>query len=256
MSSLSPEERELRQKQSLLHQKQEALAQLELDLSTLQAELRSFERRYFLAVASKYAEIDRLQARLDEIALKTEPANVGAQRRFAEGSERAQGSARELQEMESAADGADKPFEPAPELRAMYLELARLFHPDLTLDPKEKHRRHVLMQRINAAYQRGDLQALHAMLEEEKYNPDSITGEDTGALLVKVLRKIAQVDKRIERLRSELEEVHQLEIYGLYETVIEAEKHGRNMLSELAKELDQRLDALRQQLKDAKISSD
>ena len=50
--------------------------------------------------------------------------------------------------------------EPTQEIKMLYRKLAKKFHPDITLNLKEKERRSQIMAQINDAYSRGDFETL------------------------------------------------------------------------------------------------
>jgi hypothetical protein len=52
------------------------------------------------------------------------------------------------------------------QIRDLFRELARRFHPDLTNDPEEKKWRQEVMTRVNQAYTNRDLKALRALSEQ------------------------------------------------------------------------------------------
>ncbi len=68
----TPEEKELARKLAELTLLEGQLAQQELDLATLQAELHAFERRYLHIVGVRYAELDEINAKIDEIMMLRE----------------------------------------------------------------------------------------------------------------------------------------------------------------------------------------
>lgn len=228
LQTQTAEEIELRQKQEQLEQKESVLAELELTHSTLEANLRQFEIEYYLKVGAKYAEIDQLQATLDRIIASRFPFDETARTKASESEERADQSARDSEQLKDRAQKSQR-FAPTPELKAIYRELAKLLHPDLAIDEKEKKRRHTLMQQTNDAYQSGDLNALTALLDAEKNNPERVTGDDIGSALVRVIRKIAQADRRITQLEAGLNALKATDLFLLYE-VIERERELARIL--------------------------
>jgi septal ring factor EnvC (AmiA/AmiB activator) len=62
----TPEERELKRKQTELDSLETELIQRELDLATLRAELAEFESRYLRTVGVLYAELDEIEAQIAE----------------------------------------------------------------------------------------------------------------------------------------------------------------------------------------------
>jgi hypothetical protein len=247
----TPEEVELHQKEEVLQQKQEILTERELALSTLQANLHSFEKEYYLKVGEKYVHIDRLQATLDNILASKTPKDVNANKRAAESNKKAQQSENDAEQYKQLNETKQNKFEATPELKSLYRELAKLLHPDLTLDQNEKQRRHKLMQQINEAYQAGDLKRLNDILEAERNNPENIKGDDIGSALVRAIRKIAQVEKRIATLEYELEQLHKTDLFILFELIEKEATKGIDRLEVMADELDSRIVFLQTQIDQA-----
>lgn len=251
ISKQTPEEIELQQKEELLQQKQEILTERELALSTLQADLHSFEIEYYMKVGEKYVHLDRLQATLDKILAAKMPHDVNAKKRAAESDKKAQQSANDAEQFKQLKEDDKGKFHATPELKSLYRELAKLLHPDLTLDPKEKERRHKLMQQINEAYQAGDLKRLNDIWEAEKNNPENIKGDDIGSVLVRAIRKIAQVEKRILEIDSALDELRKTDLYSLFETVQKEFEKGNDWIEQMSKELESRIAFLQSQIEQA-----
>jgi hypothetical protein len=247
----TPEEIELQQKEELLQQKQELLTEKELALSTLQADLHSFEIEYYLKVGEKYVHIDRLQATLDNIIASKAPKYINAKKRAAESNKKAQQSENDAEQYKQLNETKQNKFEATPELKSLYRELAKLLHPDLTLDPKEKQRRHKLMQQINEAYQAGDLKRLNDIWEAEKNNPENIKGDDIGSSLIRAIRKIAQIEKRIAELENNIAELHKTDLFVLIEAVQKENESGNDWLAQMSTELASRIIFLQRQIDQA-----
>jgi hypothetical protein len=243
----SPEEVELQQKEELLHKKQEELAELELSLSTIEGQLKSFEVEYYLKVGSKYVQFDQLQATLDKALAAKIPFDTTAQKRAAESQAKAEQSTHDAEGFSHSESDRHRP-EATPELKALYREAAKLFHPDLTLDPGEKERRHHLMQQINESYQRGDIESLHHIFDAEKNNPELIKGDDIGSALVRVIRKIAQVDKRISDIETAIAALQKTDLFQLRETIAKEAEKGIDLLDKIANELLSRIVFLERQI--------
>jgi hypothetical protein len=89
-------------------------------------------------------------------------------------------------------------------VRAVYRKLASELHPDRELDPDERVRKTVLMQRVNQAYEAGDLLALlELQLEIEQLDASALASLARGRLAQYNLVLAEQV----ERLEEELVEV-------------------------------------------------
>ncbi len=245
----TPEEIELQQKEEAFQQKKEILAERELALSTLQADLHSFEIEYYLNVGEKYVHIDRLQATLDSIIASKMPHDTNAKKRATESNQKAKQSASDAEQFKQLNEKDDKgKFQATPELKSLYRELAKLLHPDLTLDPDEKARRHRLMQQINEAYQAGDLKKLNDIWEAEKNNPENIKGDDIGSSLIRVIRKIAQIEKRIAELEGNISELQKTDLYILLEAVQKKNENGIDWLTQMSTELASHIVFLQNQI--------
>ncbi|NTW88695.1 MAG: hypothetical protein HGB26_06135 [Desulfobulbaceae bacterium] len=244
----TPEEIELNQKRELLKQKQSELAELELALSTLQANMHSFEAEYYIKVGVKYVELDRLQAILDKIIASKSPFDQEAMNKAANSKERAERSARNAKEFEEDYDENKAKVQITPELRTIYIELAKLLHPDLILDPIEKERRHHLMQQINQYYQSGNLNKLREILEAEMFSPHKIEGDDIGSSIVRIIREIAQIDKRIAVLKNELDELQKTDLHVLYEEFNDQMEKGNDLLEMLSDQLSSKILCLKEKI--------
>jgi len=245
---LTPEEKEFASKRQILSDKEEQLAEKELEFSTLQAELKSFQIEYFTKVGFKYVELDRLQAVLDKLLASRSPSDDHARKTAYESRQRAEQSSREADAFKSISEKTASKFESSAELKSIYRELAKLVHPDLALDQAEKERRHLLMQQVNEAYQAGDIKKLRDILESEKMSPERVKGDDIGSSLVKIIRKIAQIEKRIEVVKLRIAELWKTEMFLLKEKVKAERAIGKDILEQLAKSLDGKISALKTQI--------
>lgn len=248
----TPEEAELTFKEELLKKKKDSLTELELTLSTLNGDLRSFEIEYYTKVGTKYASIDNLQATLDKILLSKTPASKIFQKKAQESQAKADKSYSNQEEFSNKQKDNPKKFEPTPELKSLYRELAKLLHPDLVLDIDEKAKRHKLMQEINEAYQTNDIEKLIQIYEKEKNNPDNIKGEDIGSSLVRVIRKISQIESRISQIENELKETCKSDLYKLFTTIQNEKLKGIDLLDQMRKDLDSQIQFIQDQIKNLK----
>ena len=124
--------------------------------------------------------------------------------RAAEASARASESAGAADEAaERAIESGDEepdPSGPSAELRDLFRQAAKQFHPDLAGDDAERARRTKLMAALNSAYQAGDADAIRRMLAGEAARPEAIKGDDVGSRIVRVFRKLAQIRARFTEL--------------------------------------------------------
>ena len=235
MKGKTPEEKELGRKLSQLAELEEKLAQRELDLATLQAELNAFESIYLRIVGVRLAELDEIEAQIAETKARLKPKDNKMHEHAAHARSRAQSSAEETgisQELKK------EKFKPSERLKKLYREVAKSIHPDLAVDEKERLRREKLMAEANRAYEDGDEAKLRAILDEWESSPESVKGEGTAAELVRVIRKLSQIKKRLRSIEIELTQLKKSDLYKLKRDTEKAEDKGRDLLSELAAQVD------------------
>jgi hypothetical protein len=97
------------------------------------------------------------------------------------------------------------------------------------------------MAQANEAYAAGDEARLQAILDEWESSPESVKGEDTGAELVRTIRKLAQAERSFLRLDREVRALRESDVWRLKGQVERAEAEGRDLLSELASQARQEL---------------
>ncbi len=242
----TPEERELIRKRAELAALEAELVQRELDLATLHGVLRVFEAFYLRIVGARYAVLDELEARIAEAEAHLSPQDPGAQTRAAEARAQAQESAQAARVTEGQAEPSE--FKPPDDLKRLYREVAKTIHPDLAVDDKERVRRTKLMADANRAYETGDPVQLQAILRDWQTGPESVKGDGPGVDLVRAIRKIAQVEQRLKTIEAELARLEASDLYRLKLKADEAAGEGRDLLSEMAAQVDRRLDAAHRRL--------
>lgn len=246
----TPEERELEKKSFELASLQAELAQRELDLATLHAELRAFEERYLQIVGVRYAELDEIEAQIAEAQTRLNPRDNKARGQATQARAKAQESAKAtgaVQETEQPAK-----FKPSENLKKLYREVAKTIHPDLAEGESDRIRREKFMAEANRAYEEGDEARLQAILNEWNSSPESVKGDGPGAELVRVIRKIAQVERRLRAIEIQIAELEKSGLYRLKERVEEAEEQRRDLLAEMAATLDEQISEARKHLDEIK----
>ena len=249
----SPEEQELEQKRAKLAGLEADLVERELRLATLRAELAAFEAEYLRVVGRRYAELDEVTARLAEARAARRPNDVRAQESASEARQAADAAAAEVRDGASPEPAAV--FEPTADLRTLYRTLARRLHPDLASTDDDRERRHEWMAKVNDAYQRQDSGALNALLADWDTSPESVAGTGIGSDLVRVIRQIAQVQRRIERIDQELEALMAGELYALHQKRDARHDAGGDLLSDMADLLDERIADAKRELADVEAQA-
>ena len=247
----APEDEHLAEQERLLAELTEQLATKEVEFASAGSAFARFRVSYHARFAPLYAELDRLEAEILRLVAERTPPDAPE----AEASQ-AQAQAEEAEaradESESAAEGTEEDPglqpEPSADLKALFRQVARAVHPDLAEDDEDRARRNRLMAAANQAYDDGDEGALRRILDGDAARPEAVKGDDFGARLARVVRKIAQVRARF----TELVELHaSLEadpMWELFHTVHAARERGENPLADTEAGLRTQIRAARAQL--------
>jgi len=243
----SPEEREVARKKQELAILESQLAEAELDLLTLQAHLRAFEIEYLHVVGRRYAELDRLQAEIEEALSRLHPEDAPQ----AQKADQARRQAHETAHAVGDAASTPKPsreFAASDDLKSTYRQAAKEMHPDLASDPQEHQIRQQFMARANNAYEAEDLELLRQVIREWQERPEAIVGDGPGAELVRLIRKIAQAKERIAGISEDMERLHESELGRLLKRVVEVKQARGDLLAEMAAAVASQIDAARKRL--------
>jgi hypothetical protein len=221
------------------------LLERERGLAAFRSELHAFETTYRKALGARYARLDELAERLDNTALDGD--NPGRPDLDDDGpAERYPGQG--LPGGQNWAWGEREPDkEPGrrpvigDDAKRLFRQLARLIHPDLAGDAKERERRTNLMVAANDAYEQGDVAALERMLADWHASPEAVTGSGAAAELERTLRRIAQVEASIKRIDEELAELEASAMGWLRRRVEKAAREGWDLLAHMVRELDRQI---------------
>ncbi|PIP36163.1 MAG: molecular chaperone DnaJ [Desulfobacterales bacterium CG23_combo_of_CG06-09_8_20_14_all_52_9] len=248
VKQMPPEEIELEKKRAELSILEDDLALKELDLTTLQVVLEDLRRRYLRIVGVKLAQLDGIEAQIAEIIARLDPKNEEVKKEADRRRTQAQESADATGSI-AAEEYEAEPFKPSEDLKQLYRDLAKKVHPDLAPDEQARERRHRFMQEVNQAYSERNEDRLRSLLNEWENRPDSVSGEGTGAELIRIIRQIARVHNRIEAISQEVENLKESELYKLKMRVDETQDESRNLLVEMAAEIDGQIEAAIARLK-------
>jgi DNA repair exonuclease SbcCD ATPase subunit len=250
----TPEDEELHRKKAQLAELEIQLADRELDLASLRSDLIHFEKRYLDTVGRRYAILDDLKAQIAEARARKNPQREEARQQARQARTKAEESARSAGVTDPGAaqpDNAASPETPVQSdtLKKLYRKAAKLIHPDQTLNADEKQKRHELMVELNDAYARGDEERIRAILRNWHASPESVQGDGPGAELVRIIRTIAQVQKRLKAIAAEIEQLRAGELSKLKQAVDDALANGRELLKDLSERLDGEIADARAELK-------
>jgi DNA repair exonuclease SbcCD ATPase subunit len=141
------------------------------------------------------------------------------------------------------------------ELKSLYRQLARRFHPDMGKGAVDRDYRTQMMMAINAAYAAGDLERLRELaLEPDLTDLDAI--EDNAEQMVNfLLRELARLQRRLAEITDELALVRVKKNFRLMQQARRAEEKGQDWLAEIKSQLQEKIarklverDVLRQEL--------
>jgi hypothetical protein len=216
------------------------LAEREADLVQFRAQLKAFENRYFRQAGVLYADLDDLEARIAEREVDLYDSDSARQR--------AEESRRRAQETHDAAFGEDEEveeFDPAPNLKTLFRDVAKRIHPDFARDAAEGAHFTLLMARANLAYRRGDLETLQRMLDDHR-EMDAIVGgarmgNDDAAELLRVARQIRHAQRDVAILDAERDALLASEIGQMYAEAEAVAGEGRDFLAELVAGLHEQI---------------
>jgi hypothetical protein len=222
------------------------LAERELDLATLEGELAFFERTYARRVGSLYAELDRLEAEIARELYRLYP-DPEHRTGFHAAAERARTNQQAVDE--KLTGEAQEPPRPSEELRSLYRKVAKAIHPDFATDEEDRAFRTHLMARANAAYKRRDKAALEQILQEwenRDASPAETRSPTEGDLLE---RQIARILTRIREIDARIAELKESDLYQLMLRVEQAKESGRDLLGEMAGDIQTRINGARELIK-------
>lgn len=254
----TPEEEELERKHTELAALEAQLIQQELDLTTLQASLTTFRDRYLRLVGVRYARLDQAEADVAAVVASLNTLNEAARQRRDEAQARAEASAEATRGYQpNRSHPRIQPvffeaFDPSAHLRQVYRDVAKRLHPDLATDEAERARRTRFMTEANRAYQDRDEARLAAILREWEASPEAIAGEDLGAQLIRVIRKVAQIRKRLRQIETEVAEIEGTDLSRLKLKADQASREGRDLLQEMAALLDVQIARAHERLANAR----
>lgn len=242
-------EDELKRQRTLLASLGLERAELELELVTLRAELAQFDRLCRFRLAERYAELDELRARLAEVRACKTPERPAARVAAEQARAKARQSASDIPH-----EGEPEPprtrFSPSADLKALYRKVVRLVHPDLACSETDARRRHELMVAANEAYAVGDEDRLREILAGAAELAPAPPPADVDAALAEVLCSIEGVRSRIATIQSELADLRRSDLCAFMLRAREAEEEGRDLLAEVAADLDLDIEQAKRQLRE------
>jgi hypothetical protein len=226
-----------------LTERREEVAALELELFEARSDLAAFE-----------AEVDRrlgaLKDRVDQLERELKQARRQAARRaqWGERAERGEVPYDVLEQFEKTWRRSAPPAAKSKEtkldddsrqaIKRLYRQLAKRFHPDLTVDPQEKKYREQIMAQVNEAYAEGNLSKLR-QLEETPDRPEPEVKRTREQIIADLRAEIRRLDGVVHQLRSAIDRLTRSHEVQLMLEATMAQRQGRDLIAEMARDLRQ-----------------
>ena len=222
------------------------LAEREAELVDLRAELDAFRLEYDTRVGRKAAELERVETEIERCRRR-----IGQHRQWGAGGSSGAGigagyvPAEEQYERTWRQPAQPPPPPPAApvdaatedRIKVLYRQLCRRFHPDLTRDGAEKVWRTEMMTAVNAAYAARSLVELQALAKEPARSPSAEAATDEQRLTV-MRERLRQIQRRLVEVEGEMREMMDSQTLGMSLDVKFARRQGRDLLAEMAAEVE------------------
>ena len=127
------------------------------------------------------------------------------------------------------------------EVKKVYRKIASIIHPDKAKESRSRPLRTKLMADLNEAYARKDTAGMQRILDQWHESPEAIAGDDTLAELRRVQRATAQMKRRISEIETGTSKIISSNMFVMMVKVQQAERAGRDILSEMTMSIDARI---------------
>ena len=135
------------------------------------------------------------------------------------------------------------------------MNLVQQAHPDLVRDEDHRRLRNEFMVRVILAYGEGDESTFEAFSDEWSLINGPIEEESIGDKLVRVIRRIADVRRRMNEIDTETGELKNSDDYSMVMQAEETRANGKDMVAEHVAQMDEHvaelgsnIDGIRDQL--------
>ncbi|MCX7177796.1 MAG: hypothetical protein NTX56_03190, partial [Proteobacteria bacterium] len=222
------------------------LGEMELEFATVQAELAEFSRDYHARVGSRMIELDALQARIARCYAERLAADTAARERAEQAEAKAQHSEHEHRRFRELDRDNEKPFAPSTDLKRLFRQLAQKIHPDRATDESDRAWRSNLMSEANRAYRAGDEMVLYDILSQwQAGHPGDAAAKETAATPQGLAQQIARMQRRLTEIEADLNRLIASRLYELFAAANLARQRSRDLLLEMAEQLDGQIAAAR-----------
>ncbi|HIB91265.1 TPA: J domain-containing protein [Candidatus Poribacteria bacterium] len=246
-----------------LQAKRQQVAEMTLDLEDLKLEMRHFQKEYNLRVAGTYVELDRVNLSMKEYRLRLRLIREGVCRAeieervvscFKSERQRLENYERDAMEHEKES-GEDSnrqklSIRQAKQIRKLYLELAKIYHPDKSAGGEQDYERQKqMMTIINRAYEDQDIDTLKRM-SVESVDEIELHNQTFSEKKKQLTQQLNCVMRSVGDLRLEINRIKSGEIYQLKREVSKTREKGVDLIANLVKDIQRRVNANQRKLTD------
>lgn len=133
------------------------------------------------------------------------------------------------------------------QIRNLFRELAKRFHPDLTNEPDEKRWREEIMTKVNQAYANRDLSTLQGLAEQpDRPAPSAMQTREQEIAALKV--ELKRLDGVIADLKARIRHLEESPAWQLKLEARMQRRSGSDMLTEMENKLREQIDDLEERL--------
>ena len=231
-----------------LDQLRAQLAEAEVELNSQLEDVQAFEFRFEAHVGQLLDELAALESEVNSYLTRIKL--LRHEQSFADQGAAFQPVEDQFREtwQQTPETAVPKPTSPPPaatqaQLKKLYRQLARQFHPDLAIDEADRQYRTDKMAAINDAYKAQSMVELMALAEElEKHQSEVESSQPPDQEMVQALQEeIERCRRRLRVLDNELVNLPNRSMVDLALKVKLAQREGRDMLTEMATELERKI---------------
>ncbi len=253
----TPEESEYARYLAEIEVRKRRVAELRADIEGLRLKVGQFATEYHARVGVLFVERDRLRLSVEEyelriVRLQAHPDREQAERDVAESfSERHEQIHEDEEEArrykrEYRNEQKRPPLDAATEadLKRLYRDLAKRFHPDLARTSEERQQREAMMRRVNAAFAERELGGLQTLMTEAEVSDPNFESRSIGEKLVWAIREVSRLDGLAESLTTEISVFNETDTFILWSRHDRGEPVVEMLEDDLRREMDQLRDRL------------
>lgn len=201
-----------------------------LVLRETQEAFRAFKIRYAQIVGARLAELEEVERAVK----KAEAAMLGADNYL------------EDNELLEETEKTPAKWSGQVTLRKLFWSVAKLFHPDHALDESEARRRHSIMVEASRAYDEGDMESLHLLLDDENLRFHCRSGADTGknsnaADSVDLRHQYLDLQEELRTVEFGIRRLNEDRLYQLKLKADEETLAGRDALLDSARQIERQI---------------